>query len=117
MLSKDSALNHDMGSIPTISFPNLTAAKEQSPPLKPEDINWLNALENIVGQCIGDFGFNLDRLSQEIYLSPRQTRRRLKNLIGLSFSQYVKTMRMAKAYQLLQNGSVKSIRGLAYDCY
>lgn len=93
----------------TILFPC-----QQLNDFKEEELNWLRLVEQKVLQYLGDFGFNLDRLSNEIHLSPRQIRRRLKQLIGIPFSQFVKTARMETAYQLLEKEKVTSIKQLAY---
>ena len=75
---------------------------------------WLSDFEQNVLDSISDFDFNLERLSTMIYLSPRQIRRRLKQLTGLTFSQYLKTARFKEARRLLELGEVKTIKELSY---
>ena len=64
---------------------------------------------------LSDFDFTLERLSGEIYLSPRQIRRRLKKITGLSFSQYLREARFREARRLLESKKVKTIKKLAYE--
>jgi len=79
-----------------------------------EDQIWLDNLEEKVQEYLSEFDFTLVRLSTLIYLSPRQIRRRLKQLTGLTFSQYVRQARLTRARQLLVSGEIRSVKQLAY---
>lgn len=78
------------------------------------DSVWLAEVEQQVSVSMIEFEFTLERLSQLIFLSPRQIRRRLKRLTGKTFSQYLKEARLKKAYELLINREIRSIKTLAY---
>lgn len=80
-----------------------------------EDLDWLADVEQKVLSSLKDFDFTLETLGTLVYLSPRQTRRRLKQLTGLSFSQYLKEARFKAARQLLEQQAVKSVKQLAYE--
>ena len=80
-----------------------------------EDLEWLSEVEKKVLAMLSDFDFTLERLSGEIYLSPRQIRRRLKKITGLSFSQYLREARFREARRLLESKKVKTIKKLAYE--
>ena len=79
-----------------------------------EDDLWLADVKQHVMVSLAEYEFTLQRLSQLIYLSPRQIRRRLKQLTGKTFSQYLKEARLQVAYHLLIRREVKTIRKLAY---
>ncbi len=83
--------------------------------ISPEDLEWLGELEKTVMESLSDFDFTLDRLGPMIFLSPRQIRRRLKQLTGLSFSQYLREARFGEARRLLESGEVSSVKGVAYE--
>ena len=79
-----------------------------------QDVEWLENLETQVLTHLGDVDFNLNLLSQYIFLSPRQIRRRLKLLTGLTFSEYLQEIRFRLARQLLEKKEVNSIKNLAF---
>ena len=105
----------------TVEEPNEQDISEKEETITPErptnqeDLQWLAEMEKQVLENLPDFDFNLDRLSEMIYLSPRQIRRRLKQLTGLSFNHYLKEARFSKARQLLEKGEVNSVKKLAYE--
>lgn len=82
---------------------------------KLEDDLWLMEVAQHVVASLGEYGFTLERLSQLIYVSPRQIRRRLKQLTGKTFSQYLKEARLQEAYRLLIKREIKTIKNLAYQ--
>lgn len=92
-----------------MSFQSTTTINKES------DNVWLAEVEQQVTASLTAFEFTLDRLSRLIYLSPRQIRRRLKRLTGKTFSQYLKEARLNKAYNLLINREIKSVKKLAYQ--
>ena len=92
-----------------LSKPNLATTEN-----KLEDDLWLADVKQHVMVSLAEYEFTLQRLSQLIYLSPRQIRRRLKQLTGKTFSQYLKEARLQVAYHLLIRREVKTIKKLAY---
>ena len=106
----------------TVALSNPMVAAEQIVKKTPaevlissEDLAWLSEVEKKVLAMLSDFDFTLDRLSTEIYLSPRQIRRRLKKITGLSFSQYLREARFREARHLLETKKVRTIKKLAYE--
>ncbi len=87
---------------------------ENAPAINKEDLEWLADFEQKILDTISDFDFNLEALSSMIFLSPRQIRRRLKKLTGLTFSQYLRAARFKEARRLLELREVKTIKQLAY---
>jgi len=83
--------------------------------IKEEDKVWLVEVMEHISTSMSAFEFTLDRLSQLIYLSPRQIRRRLKRLTGKTFSQLLKEARLKEAHRLLVNKETKSIKKVAYQ--
>ncbi|MEZ4988684.1 MAG: response regulator [Saprospiraceae bacterium] len=83
--------------------------------ISPDDLLWLSELEEQVLVHLSHFDFNLEQLSELIFLSPRQIRRRLKQITGLSFNHYLNEARFSKARQLLENAEVRSVKQLAYE--
>ena len=98
-----------------ISEKNLLQESPIETTISAEDLEWLSEVEEKVLAMLSDFDFTLDRLSSSIYLSPRQIRRRLKRITGLSFSQYLREARFREARRLLELKKVKTIKKLAYE--
>ncbi|GAB5550681.1 MAG: hypothetical protein Sapg2KO_02720 [Saprospiraceae bacterium] len=90
-------------------------ALEKNDLLSPQNLEWLADLEQKVLEAYTDFDFTLERLSEMIFLSPRQIRRRLKELTGLSFSHYLREVRLSEARRMLENKEVSTIKQLAYE--
>lgn len=88
---------------------------EKNEVLSPQNLEWLADLEQKVLESYTDFDFTLERLSEMIFLSPRQIRRRLKELTGLSFSHYLREVRLNEARRMLENNEVSTIKQLAYE--
>ena len=83
-------------------------------PSNPQDLEWLAEMERIVLKNLPNLDFTLETLSSFIFLSPRQIRRRLKQLTGLSFSQYLREVRFREARRLLEMNEVKTIKEVSY---
>lgn len=92
-----------------------TEQKEEPTPISQADLKWLSEIEALTLNHLSDFDFNLDRLSQLAFLSPRQVRRRLKQLTGLSFTLYLKEARFQEARRLLEEEGIASTKQLAYE--
>lgn len=78
------------------------------------DEAWLVEVEKQVFSSLHQYEFTLETLSSLIYLCPRQIRRRLKKMTGLTFAQYLKIARFQTAERLIEMNEVSSIQQLAY---
>ena len=76
-----------------------------------DDAAFLERIRDAVEARIGDAGFGVELLADEMALSSRQLQRRLKELTNLSAAGYIRMMRLARAAQLLeqQSGQVSEI--------
>ncbi len=63
---------------------------------------FLEQVHQIVEAQMHDSHFSVERLADEVNMSPRQLRRRLRALTKLSPSGYIRTMRLQRAAQLLE---------------
>jgi len=86
--------------------------------LKPTDVavksaeaEFLERLQNVVEERIGDTNFGVEWLASEVGISPRQLQRRLRASLGLSAAGYIRILRLERAAQLLdaRNGTVSEI--------
>jgi len=89
--------------------------KAPSPILSIQDVEWLKALEQITQAYFQDATFNVERLTELLFLSRRQLQRRIKQLTGLSPNQYIQEARMSEARQLLENRSKSSVKAVSFS--
>lgn len=80
-----------------------------------EEKAWLKRLDETILTHLSDFNYTLDDLAAELLLSKRQLHRRIKQLIGQTANDYIKTMRLAKARKLLETGEESSVKAVAYS--
>ena len=77
----------------------------------PADQAFLDQVQAVVEAHMGHGHFGAEWLADEVSLSPRQLRRKLKELTGLSTAGYIRSMRLQRAAQLLeeQAGTVSEV--------
>ena len=97
----------------TLKKPKGEAAEEksQASSLSEEDLEWLKNLEALVEAEQGDSTFNVERLTELLFLSRRQLQRRIKQFTGLSPNQYIQEARLQTARQtrdLWPNGQCRA---------
>ena len=83
--------------------------------LTKEDLAWLKELEGITQKNIRSYNFNAEFLSDKMALSRRQLHRKLKQLTGLSPSQYLKEARLQAARILLENQTYPIVKSVCYE--
>jgi transcriptional regulator GlxA family with amidase domain len=91
--------------------------KKQPLPLQIQDETitlWLNQLEEVVFNNLDNFNFTTEQLAEDLNMSKRQLLRRIKSRIGMTPSQYIKTIRLTKARALLQQETYASVKEVAY---
>lgn len=73
---------------------------------------WMREVEQILLAQLQNPHFGLVELSQAINLSSRQVRRRIKQYTGLTYSRYLRDIRLHQARELLVQGQVQTIAEL-----
>ena len=73
--------------------------------VSPEEAEFVEALNEAVDDHIGNSNFGVDWLADEMDLSARHLRRRIKETTGLSASGFIRTRRLQHAAALLQQGA------------
>ena len=84
------------------------------PLISAEDQKWLKRLEEISIKHIGDYNFGIERLSDQIALSPRQLFRKVRQLTGMTPKKYIQELRFQKARQLLENKTYSSVKAVVH---
>ena len=92
------------------------AEADEAPALSPLDQEWIEGLRQFVENALPETKLDVDTLADAAHLSPRQLRRRLKTLTGLSPAKFIKEIQLERARQALEDGRVVSLSDLAYNC-
>jgi transcriptional regulator GlxA family with amidase domain len=77
--------------------------------------DFINRCIKIMGEHIGDSGFNMLRLAHHLNLSKPTFYRRVKTITGVSAKVFMKTIKMHIAFQLLQTKSY-TVSEVAWKC-
>ena len=76
---------------------------------------WLQKLETTILDNISNKQYSLDQVAMEMHLSTRQLHRRIKQHIGQTPNQYIKTLKLNKAYKILLSNPNTPIKSVAFD--
>lgn len=98
---------------------NAVVRKETKTDSETEEIigaekEFLHKAKEIVENHLSDNEFSVKNMANELNLSERQTNRVLKKMTGLSCIQFIREVRMQKAYQLLQTRKYATIAEVSY---
>ena len=93
-----------------IRLPDWMDAEETT--VSPEEAEFVEALNEAVDEHIGNSNFGVDWLADEMDLSARHLRRRIKDTTGLSAAGFIRTRRLQHAAALLQQGA-DTVSGVA----
>ncbi len=79
-----------------------------------EDSQWLEELEAVALKNVGNFDLTAEFLSSELFTSRTQLFRRVKQLTGLTLTQYIREVRMQQARRLLETRSCTTVKAAAF---
>lgn len=76
-----------------------------------QDASFLDDLRRITEEEMGNSTFSVEELAARVHISPRQLRRRLKTLTGMSPNDFIRKLRLERAADLLRNeaGNVSDV--------
>lgn len=83
--------------------------KSKTPIISREDQKWLEELEKTLIKELSNSQYSMPQLADDLAISERQLRRRIKKLIGLTPAQYFKEIRLHQAREHLENKKFKTI--------
>lgn len=78
------------------------------------DARWLSEIEKIVLRHIGDTGFNLSQIADEMAMSPRRLQQKIKEITGLTPKDYQREIQLEFARRILEAGEVQSVSEISY---
>lgn len=69
-----------------------------------KDCEFIAKIQTVIAEQLGDENFSIDTLAEQMYMSRSNFYRKIKALSGMSPNDYLKTLRMNKAGELLRSG-------------
>lgn len=93
-----------------------TIAADQPPVAveQPEDA-FVRKVREVVEAHLEDFEFSVEHLCRAVHLSQSQLQRKMDALTGLSPNQFIRSLRLRRAQELLRDPE-RSITAVAFDC-
>ena len=73
----------------------------------------MERITRVVNDHLDDSSFNVERLTQEVGISRAQLHRKMKDITGISASDFIRNLRMQQAERLIQEGKI-NITQVAY---
>jgi DNA-binding response OmpR family regulator len=83
--------------------------------VSPQDVNWLESLEQLVSQSLDDSRLSADWLAHQLYTGRNAFFKKVKQLTGLTPNDYITVVRMTQARQLLETRQCSSVKEAAYS--
>ncbi|MBL7810260.1 MAG: response regulator [Saprospiraceae bacterium] len=90
------------------------SAEEETSQVSTEDLEWLARLEKLVCDSIGDSILSIDWLATKMFTGRNLFFKRVKSLTGLTPNEYLQTVRMACAREMLEQRKVGAVKEVAY---
>lgn len=83
-------------------------------PMIISNTSWLKALEELIVKNLDKEGLNNSWLAHQLFVSERAFYTKVKILTGISPNQFVRSVKLKKAYKLLDNREVCSVREASF---
>lgn len=80
-----------------------------------EDQRWLEEVERCAKANLSNNNYTIVQLAQDTAISERHLRRRMKQLLGVKPAQYLKSIRLEAAQELLAARKYKTITQVAHS--
>jgi signal transduction histidine kinase/DNA-binding response OmpR family regulator/ligand-binding sensor domain-containing protein len=80
---------------------------EQQEELNEADIKFINEVKEFILANITNENLNINMLASHLSISRTQLNRKIKALSGLTPNNYIKTIRLKKAYELIRNQGIR----------
>ena len=89
------------------------ADKVEQPEVKGNDEQLMERIMRAVNKNLGNSDFNVDMLTQEVGISRAQLHRKMKELTGISTSEFIRNIRLEQAARLLKEQKI-NVTQVAY---
>ncbi len=84
-------------------FLGLEPVKDEESKISEKDLEFVNNLKKYILDNISEPDLNIDLLVKHFAISRSQLNRKIKSITGMTPNNYIKTLRLKKAYEMLQD--------------
>lgn len=91
-----------------------TEGRIDAPEMKGNGEILLERIQKVINKNIDDAQFNVERLADEVGVSRAQLHRKMKELLGLTPSDYIRNIRLSRACELLKRPDIE-VTQVAYQ--
>ena len=88
--------------------------KEKKNEISKKDLEWLKRVELYIQEELMNDAFDIQQLSEKMFLSKRQFERKIKLLTGLTPAKLVTEIRLTKGRKLLENGDYSTVAEVSF---
>lgn len=83
--------------------------------MSPLDKKFIDECITLIDGCLGDENFDVNQMAEKMCMSKSSLYRKIKSLSGLSPIEFIRNIRLKRAYELLSKGEL-NITEVAYRC-
>jgi AraC-like DNA-binding protein len=82
---------------------------EESIVVSKADLKWLQAVEALIMDHVGDGTFGIDQLADKLDMSTRRVQQKIKAITGMTPKKYQREIQLERARRLLESGDFRSV--------
>ncbi|MEL6835885.1 MAG: ATP-binding protein [Bacteroidota bacterium] len=97
------------------NYQDSAAGEKLTKEVTASDLRWLEELERIMQQHLASPGFKLTEAAMAMNISYRRLQQKLKALTGMTPKRYQRTIKLAKARELLKSGQFETVTEVMYQ--
>ncbi|MFK7772286.1 MAG: two-component regulator propeller domain-containing protein [Saprospiraceae bacterium] len=112
--SRDKYKTQLISQVKNIPSPQVVEPSSEDEKIVSKDEIFIEKIEGIILQNIEDSTFSIEDLCREIGISKSQLYRKMKGLFGQSANEFIRTIRLKKAAELMQSNQELSISEITY---
>ncbi len=98
-----------------LNYQNRGVGEKQTKELRANDLRWLRDLEAILQEHLASPSFKLSEAAVAMNISYRRLQQKLKSLTGMTPKRYQRTIKLAKARELLKGGQFETVTEVMYQ--
>lgn len=76
---------------------------------------WVRKVEEKISPLITDMDLNIDKICEELEISPSHLTRQMKTLMGMTPKRYINELRLLMGRRMLENKEYDSVKAVAYS--
>ena len=96
-------------------IPSKSSENSTKPTASPFDLQWLQEIEILLLENVDNPKFKLTDIAPQMNLSYRRLQQKIKFITGLTLKSYQRSIKLAKAREVLKSGTVRTVKEVMYS--